>query len=211
MFPKDELEVQSELKPEKPIDQKIPIKTVTDPSKVDEELEKLQAESLGLTLGQYRDLKNPEARNQQLAQQQAEYNATQKIQYDHRNPYSAKIDNINYQATSLPKFSGCIKYNGKFTAFTEQGTKINDVDPNVCKRLINDNDRPYNYFHENNVANQNYNSQNNIRSNQQDIQHVQMTREQQAKYNQYLENQNMAQNHTQENLQARTVNGANSL
>lgn len=212
MFPKDELEVQSEVKQEKPIDQKIPIKTVTDPSQVDEELEKLQAESLGLTLGQYRDLKNPEARNQQLAQQQAEYNATQKIEYDHRNPYSAKIDNINYQATSLPKFSGCIKYNGKFTAFTEQGTKINDVDPNVCKRLINDNDRPYNYFQEkNNVVNQNYNSQNNTRSNQQDIQQVQMTREQQAKYYEYLENQNMAQNHTQENLQARTVNGANSL
>lgn len=44
-----------------------------------------------------------------------------------------------------PVFSGCTKFNGKYYAYTQQGTKL-DVDPSVCQRVIDDNDRPFNYF-----------------------------------------------------------------
>ncbi len=126
------------------------------------QLEKLQAESLGLTVEQYRDLKDPEKRNKQLAEQQANYDKTYQITYNPADPYNSKVEG-QYQATSLPKFSGCVKYNGKYTAYTEQGTKIKDIDPSACKRLIEENDRPYNYFKENQqyvMANQNYPPQN---------------------------------------------------
>jgi hypothetical protein len=47
--------------------------------------------------------------------------------------------------TAQPVFSGCIKYNGKYYAYTQQGTKLN-VSSSDCKRLIDDGDRPFNYF-----------------------------------------------------------------
>lgn len=174
------------------------------------ELEKLQAESLGLTVEQLRDLKNPEKRNQQLADQQAQYNAIYQVSYNPADPYATKSTG-EYQATSLPKFSGCIKFNGKYTAYTEQGTKITDVNPSACKRLIDDADRPYNYFKENNnaMATQNYNPQNNLQTDQQNIQQIPMTREQYAKYQQYLDDSQ--KNTVDSRLDARTVNGANSL
>lgn len=174
------------------------------------QLEKLQAESLGLTVEQLRDLKNPEKRNQEIAEQQAQYNATYKISYNPADPYASKVD-AQYQATSLPKFSGCIKFNGKYTAYTEQGTKINDVNPSACKRLIDDGDRPYDYFKENNNAmvSQNYNPQTNQQVVEQNIQQIPMTREQLAKYQQYIDD--TQKNQIDSHLQSRTVNGANAL
>ena len=35
--------------------------------------------------------------------------------------------------------------NGRYQAYTQQGTKIN-VSEADCKKLINENDRPFNYF-----------------------------------------------------------------
>lgn len=47
--------------------------------------------------------------------------------------------------TAKPVFSGCTKFNGKYIAYTQQGTKL-EVTRNECKRLIDDGDRPFNYF-----------------------------------------------------------------
>lgn len=54
--------------------------------------------------------------------------------------------NIQYEVTSKPVFSGCMYKNGKYQAYTEQGTLLKDVSASDCQRLIKDGDRPYNYF-----------------------------------------------------------------
>lgn len=51
----------------------------------------------------------------------------------------------SYSISSQPVFSGCIKYNGKYYAYTQQGTLLN-ADVSVCKRVIDNADRPFNYF-----------------------------------------------------------------
>lgn len=67
------------------------------------------------------------------------------VSYDPTKPYSDFTDQLSYQATSKPVFSGCIKYNNKYYAYTQQGTKLN-VSQSDCKKLIEDGERPYNYF-----------------------------------------------------------------
>ncbi|PJF05139.1 zonular occludens toxin domain-containing protein [Acinetobacter seifertii] len=54
-------------------------------------------------------------------------------------------ENLHYDVTAKPVFSGCTKMNGKYQAYTQQGTKL-DVSKSDCERLIKNNDRPFNYF-----------------------------------------------------------------
>lgn len=54
-------------------------------------------------------------------------------------------ENIQYEVTAKPVFSGCTKMNGKYQAYTQQGTKL-DVSKSDCERLIKNDDRPFNYF-----------------------------------------------------------------
>lgn len=72
---------------------------------------------------------------------------TQSVQYDPSNPYDTESiqQSVSYQVTAKPVFSGCAKMNGRYQAYTQQGTKIN-VSEADCKKLINENDRPFNYF-----------------------------------------------------------------
>ena len=172
-----------------------------------DQIDEQNAKNMGVTLAQYRDLQNPEKRNQQIEQQQSQYNATYKISYNPADPYNSKVTG-EYQATSLPKFAGCIKYNGKYTAYTEQGTKISDINPSACKRLIDDGDRPYNYFREKN--NEMVAQNNTAQNNQQATEQVSMTPQQYAKYEQYLQSQQVQNNYVEPHLQANTTNGANN-
>lgn len=178
------------------------------PEPTQDQIDEQNAKNMGVTLAQYRDLQNPEKRNQEIEQQQARYNVTYKISYNPSDPYATQATG-EYQATTLPKFSGCIKFNGKYTAYTEQGTKIKDVNPSACKRLIDDGDRPYNYFKENNNA---MVAQNNSpQNNQQATQQVSMTPQQYAKYEQYLQSQQVQNNNVDPRLNAKVTNGANDL
>lgn len=67
-------------------------------------------------------------------------------QYNINDPY-------NYSYLEKPKqtayrvFSGCMTNNkGGYTAYDRQGTVIYDIDPSVCKRLIESGERPFNAF-----------------------------------------------------------------
>lgn len=111
-----------------------------------EQHDREQAAQMGLTYEQYKDLKNPEIFNQQVA----ESNAQAQVRYDPNHPYDAQLVNYKYQATSAPRFSGCIKYGNRYIAYTEQGT-ILKVPQSDCRRLIENGDRPYNYFASNNL------------------------------------------------------------
>ncbi|ENV08659.1 hypothetical protein F966_03333, partial [Acinetobacter higginsii] len=65
--------------------------------------------------------------------------------YNPNSPYNDLSQSMTYQATAQPVFSGCVKYNGKYYAYSQQGTKLN-VSSEDCKKLIEDGDRPFNYF-----------------------------------------------------------------
>lgn len=72
--------------------------------------------------------------------------SSQTVSYDPANPYDSSIQQtITYEVTAKPVFSGCTKFNGKYIAYTQQGTKL-EVTRNECKRLIDHGDRPFNYF-----------------------------------------------------------------
>lgn len=129
------------------------------------------------------------------------------VKYDPSNPFddSDIKKNIDYQVTAKPVFSGCTYFNGVYTAYTQQGTKINATQSD-CEKLIKENDRPFDYFKNDQNTNQNMNPQASPVA-----QEKPMTAEQYAKYMQYLDSQ--ANNHVDPRLQQNqfTVNGANSL
>ncbi|WP_149931319.1 zonular occludens toxin domain-containing protein [Acinetobacter soli] len=126
------------------------------------------------------------------------------VAYDPSQPY--KKMEVQYQATTQPVFSGCVKKNGKYVAYTQQGTILHDVNQNDCKRLIEDGDRPFNYFaqgQQNGLNNSSNITTNNQVSGQQNTTQAvpKMTAEQYARYIQYLEDQNQANNQVQRGLE----------
>ena len=68
------------------------------------------------------------------------------VSYNPNHPYDNEIQKqVSYEVTSKPLFSGCMKTGSKYQAYTQQGTKL-DVSQADCQRLIENNDRPFNYF-----------------------------------------------------------------
>lgn len=54
--------------------------------------------------------------------------------------------NVQYEVTAKPVFSGCMKKGNKYVAYTQQGTILHDVSSEDCRRVIENGDRPFNYF-----------------------------------------------------------------
>lgn len=128
------------------------------------------------------------------------------VVYSPEKPFEQDFQkDVRYEVTAKPVFSGCMHSNGKYTAYTQQGTKI-EVSQSDCEKLIKDNDRPFNYFKNDQNTNHNINAQASPVA-----QEKPMTAEQYAKYMQYLDSQ--ANNQVDPRLQQNqfTVNGANSL
>lgn len=68
------------------------------------------------------------------------------VTYNPNQPYDNEIQKqVSYEVTSKPVFSGCMKTGSKYQAYTQQGTKL-DVSQADCEKLIQNNDRPFNYF-----------------------------------------------------------------
>ena len=68
------------------------------------------------------------------------------VAYNPAQPFDNDIQNhVSYEVTAKPLFSGCMKTGSKYQAYTQQGTKL-DVSQADCERLIENNDRPFNYF-----------------------------------------------------------------
>lgn len=66
------------------------------------------------------------------------------ISYDPEKPFQKQV--MTYQVTTKPVFSGCMKLNGKYVAYTQQGTILDGVSQSDCKRVIENGERPFNYF-----------------------------------------------------------------
>lgn len=68
------------------------------------------------------------------------------VAYNPTQPFNDQIQkSVSYQVTAKPVFSGCMKTSNGYQAYTQQGTKL-DVSKSDCERLIKNNDRPFNYF-----------------------------------------------------------------
>ena len=73
----------------------------------------------------------------------------QSVSYNPNNPFDdSEIQNkITYEVTAKPVFSGCMQVENQYVAYTQQGTRLK-VSQSDCRKLIQDNDRPFNYFAE---------------------------------------------------------------
>ena len=166
-----------------------PIKTISKDADVDEELLKLQAENMGITVQQLKDLKNPEIKNAQYAEIHNQYNIQNPFDYSYLKGSTDRL------------FSGCI-YSKKqgYIAYDQQGSVIDGIDQSVCKRVIEKGERPYtprSQNYESQMVNQNNNHETFKNSAEQNVQpNVE---------------HHQANNIVPDHLQARTVNGANQL
>lgn len=70
------------------------------------------------------------------------------VSYNPSKPYDLDPiqEKVSYTVTSKPIFAGCMKRAGKYVAYTQQGTILHDVSSDDCRRLIENGDRPFNYF-----------------------------------------------------------------
>ena len=68
------------------------------------------------------------------------------IKYDPNKPYDIPYDEFQYQVTSTPQFIGCVKWDGKYYAYTQQGTRLN-VPQSDCQKYMSG-DRPFNPMHQ---------------------------------------------------------------
>lgn len=69
-------------------------------------------------------------------------NGTYTIKYDPNKPYDVPYDQFQYQVTSTPQFVGCVEWQGKYYAYTQQGTRLK-VPQSDCERYMSG-DRPFN-------------------------------------------------------------------
>lgn len=119
----------SSLQPGTGYDAKIVELDKDDPQKL--ELEKLEAQSLGLTIEQYQDLKNPEKRNTQIAINQKQYDANNPFDYSY----------LEGSQSNQRVFSGCLNN----TPYDQQGSVLTDAPKDLCKRVLAG-ERPYNPY-----------------------------------------------------------------
>nr|WP_252714850.1 hypothetical protein [Acinetobacter baumannii] len=100
----------------------------------------------GLTIEQCADLRDPTKRNAELLAKEKNDMQSIVLQYNPNKPYDVDVTQIQYEVTAKPVFSGCIKKNGRYVAYTQQGTILHGVSQSDCKKLIDQGDRPFNYF-----------------------------------------------------------------
>lgn len=123
------------------------------------------------------------------------------VEYDPTKPYEQeeiqKVVSKTYQVTAKPVFSGCMQKGSKYYAYTQQGTKL-DVSQSDCRNMIENGDRPFNYFASNassNLTNTNSVVDTNTQSNERRT----------------GLDQTLANNVVEPHLQANVTNGANDL
>lgn len=68
----------------------------------------------------------------------------QVVHYDASKPYDLEQVSYNYQVKDIPQFVGCVKFEGKYYGYTQQGTRLK-VSQEDCKKFMNG-DRPFNPF-----------------------------------------------------------------
>ncbi|WP_333642198.1 zonular occludens toxin domain-containing protein [Acinetobacter johnsonii] len=71
----------------------------------------------------------------------------QTFAYDGNKPFDVEYTPTDLEPKDFPRFKNAIVYNGKCTAYSQQGTIMHKVSTKDCFRLANG-DRPFDYFYE---------------------------------------------------------------
>ncbi|MDH0970509.1 zonular occludens toxin domain-containing protein [Acinetobacter johnsonii] len=71
----------------------------------------------------------------------------QTFAYDGNKPFDVEYTPTDLEPKDFPRFKNAIVYNGKCTAYSQQGTIMHKVSSKDCFRLANG-DRPFDYFYE---------------------------------------------------------------
>jgi hypothetical protein len=74
------------------------------------------------------------------------------FKYDGSKPFDTDYTPTDLEPKDFPRFKNAVVYNGKCTAFSQQGTIMHKVSKKDCLRLASG-DRPFDYFAEQNNAN----------------------------------------------------------
>jgi len=82
----------------------------------------------------------------QKEQEKTSTNTIEKIvaNYNPSKPFEAMP--VQYEVTAKPVFSGCMKKGNKYVAYSQQGTILPDVSQDDCRRVVENGERPFNYF-----------------------------------------------------------------
>lgn len=106
-------------------------------------------EQFGWTEQQCLEAADPTIRDQRHDElQQRTRNDMETIVFDYNpsNPFADMTSMVSYEPTAKPVFSGCMKQHGRYVAYTQQGTILKNVSQDDCRRIIEQGDRPFNYF-----------------------------------------------------------------
>lgn len=57
------------------------------------------------------------------------------FEYNANKPFDTVYE-TSARLTDFPKFAGCMKKNGKYVAYTQQGTILHKVSSSDCQRVI---------------------------------------------------------------------------
>lgn len=68
----------------------------------------------------------------------------QRIKYNVNQPYDIDYSSLNYEIKQVPYFAGCIKVDGRYYGYSQQGTRL-DVSQADCKKYMGG-ERPFNPF-----------------------------------------------------------------
>lgn len=75
------------------------------------------------------------------------------VTYRPNDPYLTSVPaeiELDTQNTDFPRLSGCVKYGSKYYGIDQQGNRMRNVQQEACRRWIEDGERPFNYFANNN-------------------------------------------------------------
>ncbi len=106
-------------------------------------------EQFGWTEQQCLEAADPTVRDQrheELKQRTRNDMETIVFDYNPSKPFNDMSTMISYEPTAKPVFSGCMKKHGRYVAYTQQGTILKNVSQDDCRRIIEQGDRPFNYF-----------------------------------------------------------------
>lgn len=72
------------------------------------------------------------------------------VDYDPLDPYKSKVDVQRIQVNDFPRLTNCVKWKNTYIGIDQQGNKMLDVKQDTCRRMIENAERPFDYFKDKN-------------------------------------------------------------
>lgn len=136
----------------------------------------------------YQNIHLPECQQaQKYLNDQLNQEIKQTVTYRPNDPYLTSVPaeiELDSQNTDFPRLSGCVKYGSKYYGIDQQGNRMRNVQQEACRRWIEDGERPFNYFANNQESNYSQEKNSDTESSKLKI----LTDQQDQKNYQYMQN-----------------------